>query len=98
MAFGIERSIAAVRPVVRAVVVDGWLFDHGRAGRTRARKLRVPGPVSACGHHYDGLAIDEFAVLNAPTVAFDFQPHLKPEGAAKPVDRSGGIVIVDRSA
>ena len=57
----------------------------------------MSGIVSALGHHDEGLAIDEFAVLNAPAVAFDFQPHLKPEGAAKPVNGPGGGVIVDCS-
>jgi hypothetical protein len=31
------------------------------------------------GHHYDGLAIDEFAALDAPAVAFDFQPYSNPK-------------------
>ena len=57
----------------------------------------MSGPLTALGHHHEGLAIDEFTVLNASAVAFDFQPHLKPEGAAKPVNRSGSVVIEDRS-
>src|SRR2546427_825401 len=125
MAFGIERAIAAVRPVVGAVIMNGGFFDHGSASRTSARvvliyvvneqhqrlgirsadrawtratrNLRASGPVSALAHHHEGLAINEFAVLNAPAVALDFQPHLKPEGTAKPVNRSGSVVIEDRS-
>src|SRR5690242_12340291 len=125
MAFGIERSIAAVHPVIGAVIVNGGFFDDESASRASARtmlihvineqhhrlgiraadrawararrKLRASGPVSAVAHHHEGLAIDEFAVLNAPAVALDFQPHLKPEGAAKPVNRSGSVVIEDRS-
>src|SRR5437773_7246555 len=125
MAFGIERSIAAVRPMVGAVIVNGGFFDHGRTGGATARavlvhvvneqhqrlgicsadrawtraarELRVSGPVSALGYHYEGIAIDEFAVLNASAVAFDFQPYLKPEGTAKPVNRSRSVVIVDSS-
>jgi hypothetical protein len=121
MAFGIERSIAAVRPVIGAVIVNGGFFDHDSASRTSARavfihvineqhqrlgirsadrawtratrNLRASGPVSALAHHHEGLVIDEFAVLNAPAVALDFQPHLKPEGAAKPVNRSGGVIL-----
>ena len=125
MAFGIERSIAAVHPVIGAVIVNGGFFDHDSASRTSARavlihiineqhqrlgicsadrawtraarELRVSGPVSALGYHYEGIAIDEFAVLNASAVAFDFQPYLKPEGTAEPVNRSRSVVIVDSS-
>src|SRR5256885_2037351 len=41
MAFGIERSIAAVRPVIGAVIMNGGFFDHGRAGRASARAMLV---------------------------------------------------------
>src|SRR2546425_5063574 len=37
MAFGIERAIAAIRPVVGAVIMNGGFFDHGSASRTSAR-------------------------------------------------------------
>ena len=125
MAFGIERAIAAVRPVVGAVIMNGGFFDYDRASRTSARavlihvineqhqklgirsahrawtratrKLRASGSVAALAHHHEGLAINEFAMFNAPAVALDFQPHLESEGAAKPVNRSGSIVIRDRS-
>jgi len=105
MAFGIERPIAAVRPMVGAVIVDGGFFDHDSASRmsvpvmllyvvneqhqrlgirsadrvwTRARRnLRASGLISALAHHHESLAINKFAVLNAPAVALDFQPHLE---------------------
>src|SRR5215510_6922570 len=41
MTFGIERSIAAVRPVIGAVIVNGGFFDHGRASRTSARVVLI---------------------------------------------------------
>jgi hypothetical protein len=41
MAFEIERSIAAVRPVVGSVIVNGGFFDHGRANRASARDVLV---------------------------------------------------------
>src|SRR5205807_3720826 len=96
---------SASRTCARAVLIYVVNEQHQRLGIrsvdrawTRAtRKLRVSGPVSALGHHHESLAINEFAVLNAPAVALDFQPHLKPESAAKPVDRSGSVVIEDRS-
>src|SRR5215471_8429942 len=94
MAFGIERAIAAVRPVVGAVIMNGGFVDHGSASRTSAcamllyvvneqhqrlgirsadrararatRNLRAARAVSALAHHHQGLAINEFAVLNAP--------------------------------
>ena len=125
MAFGIKRSIAAVRPMVRAVIVNGGFLDHERASRTSAREVRIhviheqhqrlrvrsaarawtrasrnlraSEILSALGHHHEGLAIDKLTVLDAPTIALDLQPHVKAEGATKPVDRSGSIVIEDRS-
>jgi hypothetical protein len=68
-----------------------------RAWTCAWRKLRASRPVSALGHHHEGLAINEFAVLDAPPVALDSQSHLKSEGAAKPVNRSASVVIEDRS-
>ena len=123
MAFRIERAIAAIGPMIGAVIVNSRFFDHDSAGGASAcavllyvvdeqhqrlgirpadrawtcawRNLGASGPVSALGHHHEGLVIDEFAVLNAPAIALDFQPHLEPEGAAKPVNRSGSVVIED---
>jgi hypothetical protein len=125
VAFGIERSIAAICPVVGAVIVNGKFFDHGSASRTSARAVLIrvineqhqrlgirsanrvwtrsprnlwaSGVVSALAHHYEGLVIGEFAVLDAAAIAFDFQPHLKTEGAAKPVYRSRSVVIKDHN-
>jgi len=41
MAFGIERSVAAVRPVVGAVIVNGGFLDDGCADRSGARAVLV---------------------------------------------------------
>src|SRR5437868_6878965 len=41
MAFGIERAIAAVGPVVGAIIMNGGFFDHGSASRTSARAVLI---------------------------------------------------------
>src|SRR5690349_24745028 len=41
MALGIERSIAAVHPVIGAVIVNSGFFDHDSASRTSAGAMLI---------------------------------------------------------
>ncbi len=50
---------------------------------------------AALRHHDESVAINQFTVFDSATVAFDFQPYLKSQSAAKPVDSSGWVIVIN---